>query len=637
MSQPLIYIDNELVDLDPRFNMALTYQINEIGDTKDRRTTGTNRAKALFTEKNNALFGYSNVVQSLSESTKKIIPALFDNGSGVYYGDLYIDKISDGYDIQFLTGNNGFFNSIEGKKLSDLITLDEYNRNWSSGFMVAAYGSATSPTFIIQDDGTLPSGTRVVNVQKQFWSLYASDVFQKIIEEAGYTFDGSLFSNNLYQSLILPFTNDKPKKDSDLKVEAFTSADYTINFSGTTKEKLLFDDDSVLGVDVFNQWTITPTYTYFRPAIVSDAKLELFLDVTLNVPNPSVGFKLAEILLMKESVVTGAVSVVKVVGSYFKGWNGQRRQIKYSGDMINYQTANYFLALYPLDNTGTATIYEESFVKITPVEDAVYGDIWSFRQNMPDITQKDFIKAIMQITGAIIDTDVLNQSVRFELFETITSEDAKSTAVNIDEFLSGKPKEIDEHPDGHAQKNWLRFKKDERVTEYYGDSFFTIEDETLPKESTLVTLPFAASMKKPKLIDLDVWEVLRTYNGADVTPQPRLLVKSVQTGLSPAITFLDGGTVGTSTEYHYGSFDDYVNSDYQVDWKSILNTLYVNRIEVLKNYKKVTETAHFNANFINQLDLFDPVFSHYYSAFFIINKITSYQSGKTCNVELIRI
>jgi len=629
MRQPLIYIEDRIVDLDPRTNMALTYQINEIGDAKDRRTTGTNRAKALFTENNNELFGYANVVQSLSDVPKRIIPVRFDNGDDIYYGNLYIDKANDGYDIQFITGSNGLFSAIEGKKLSDLITLSEYDTTWGTPFMLTYYGATTSPTFLINDDGTLPTGTRVVNLQKQYYSLYVRDIFQKIIQEAGYTFEGSLFTDELYNDLVLPFTNEKPKKDSDLKVEAFVSADYNFTVNSNTKEPVLFDDDSVLGVDVWSQWFITPSLTYFHPLSAGDSKLELFLDIKLNVVNPNSGWFPIRVVLMKQNVVTGAIQTESIIGEYYQAWNGQRKQIKYSGDIIKQSSDNYFIAVWSTQQTGTGTIYENSYVKITPNEDAAYGDFWSFRQNMPDITQKDFLKSIMQLTGAIVDTDPLTMKARFELFETITSEASKANAVNIDKYLSGKPKEIDYHPDGVSQKNWLRFKKDERVTEFYGDSFFTVGDETLAKESTLLTLPFAAAMKVISLNGLDVYQILRQFNGSDVTPQPRLLVHRSETGLSPVITFADGGTVGTDSEYHYGSFDD-------VDFKALLNRYFTNRIEVLNDYRKVTETAFFDANFINQLDLFTPVYSHIYSSYFIINKIPSYQSGKPCNIELIR-
>jgi len=217
----------------------------------------------------------------------------------------------------------------------------------------------------------------------------------------------------------------------------------------------------------------------------------------------------------------------------------------------------------------------------------------------------------------------------------------KRRAINIDDFIDTTKKEsIDLHPDSYCQHNWLRFKKDENVTEFYGDGDLTINDNTLAFEKKILELPFAASETSVKLIDLLVAAVLRIKDGAAVTPQPRILLPQLQEVSNPGGDGINLTSPTLGPVYNLDLYNGYFldnTQGFSMDGNSILVDNYLDVSALLNAYKKVTGNYIFSTNFINQLDLFNPVFSQIYNSYFIINKIASYQPGKSCAVELIRI
>ena len=160
------------------------------------------------------------------------------------------------------------------------------------------------------------------------------------------------------------------------------------------------------------------------------------------------------------------------------------------------------------------------------------------------------------------------------------------------------------------------------------------------EEKEILKLPFAASESSVRLDGLNVATVLRIIDGNDVVPQPRILLKQIQNVFTPSgdginLTSPTHGTVFNQDLYNGYFFDSL--QDYSMSFDSIIKDNYISFLLMLNNYKKITPNFYFSPNFINQLDLFTPVFSQYFNSYFLINKITNYIPGYTCKAELIRI
>jgi len=633
MSQPLLYINDQLVDLDPATRVAVTYQINEIADLKDRRTLGTNRFNALFTDRNKAILNYANLVQSAETITKNTISARLETGAGTYTGYVVVVSVSDkGFDLQFLSGNAELFNIIKGKKLSDL-DLTDISTWWSSLYMYDRYGAEESPTFLVIDDGNLPETGRDIDVSEHYYSIYIRTLFERIITDAGFTFTGSMFQDYRYLNSFLPFTNKVPLKIDNIEdtLAWLTNEQEQTAVPITGYESLSFPK---VIQDIKGQWN--NTNSKFTAAMSGNVNISVGGQMDYSNPNFLVAYGYITVwingtLVYTENlaIATGGTGTVTV--------NFTTNQNILYGDEIEIKCSSFTTV-----PTTTAT-YKEGlsiYIEFNETDPTLlFGDFWNWKYNLPDILQTDFFKAVLQLTGSIIETDGLKQQVRIEKFQNIVAN--TNNAINIDSFINTSPKEaIDLHPDEYAQKNWLRYKKDDNVTEFFGDGNITINDNTLKDEKEILKLPFAASESSVRLDGLNVATVLRIIDGKDVTPQPRILLKQIQEVFTPSGDGINLTSPTHGTVFNQDLFNGYFidpSLDYSMDFDSIINDNYLFFSLMLNNYKKITPNFYFSPNFINQLDLFDPVFSQYYNSYFLINKITNYIPGYTCKAELIKL
>jgi len=640
MSQPLLFVNDKLVDLDPAFKVAINFQLNEIADIKGRRTVGTNRFYGLLTNNNKFIFEHAEMVQTTSRLHRNRINARLITGGTTYTGFVIVDEVDEkGYSLQFLSGNAELFKAIEGKKISDL-DLTSFNREWNRVEMSNVYSSFTSPTFHIVDNGYLSESSRSVDVRKQYYSVYVYTIFEKILTEAGFTFYGSLFSDPRYLRSAIPFTNDKPIHTNEWLLQPLCKVNIkpdlfsvTLGTPLTTESFYMgFDNDSTGGFyDKSNEVTLGP--------------------LVVDTVNPPAAYWKTRRAINIEIKSTMVITVYNFNGSlsYLRINVGGDEYIHSAGNGTF--TINFLSQLgRAVDGTVTASlsitncqVQVSGFVQIDPIDvpsdtTIYFGELWEFPINLPDITQADFLKAILQMTGSIIETDGLDLSVRIETYKTMTNEAAKQRAVNIDQFIdhSVKPKnEI--HPTGYFQKTWFRYLSDENVRSEYGDYYLSINDNTLPASGTALTLPFAASEFSTAMSDLNMAAVLRVKNGNDIVPKPRILYRAnIENVTSNPILLTDGSNTFTKLAFSKFTFNDPFEN-VSLDWKHLLFDCYSELNAALNDFNKITPRFYFSTNFINQMDLFDPVFSQYFNSYFMINKVENYVDDLPCKAELIKL
>lgn len=641
MSNALIYIDGQIVDIDPETNVAINLQVNNIAELKDRQQYFSNRFNGLFTEKNHAIFGYANNPLTYKNIAHNKIACTVHVAGDIYSGYLIIDRSTTVYELQFVGGNAAFFELIKDKRLSDL-DLSDMDLLWDLNNMNAVYSAPLAVNcFVLIDDGNLPALTRTVDVRNQYYQLRNKILFRRIVEQAGFTLAGSITSNYIYEKAIIPFCNDYPKKDGSFLIEAYPLIDRDVTLSaGQTSNIFLDDDGAVLGTDTSNQWDITgssssyiPTTAQYNPEF--DIKVSLY--TTFYTYSGSGNAVMVE--LVKEDS-TGIVPLA-VLGTVVPNSSGfatftHKKQYNVSaGDKyyLRYRITGNNISVKVRTYSGSSTYFK------TTVPDVLnFGELWQWKFNMPDMSQVDYLKAIMNMTAAIVDTDVLNKIVTFELFDEIAGD--RVNAVNIDEFISLNRDQTpaqDHHPDTYAQKNWMRYAADENVTDNIGDGYFTINDNTLIPEKDLFTLPFAGSDEATRLIGIKLAQVLRVKDGNVVKPKLRILLHgNYSPSVTTPITLTDGTGTHTQSSFLIGYF---IGSDQlqNLGFQSHIKNDYRYIVSMLNDYNKMTIPMYFNPNFINRFNPFKLWYSHRYACFLYVNKISNYISGKKCNAEVVKI
>ena len=232
-----------------------------------------------------------------------------------------------------------------------------------------------------------------------------------------------------------------------------------------------------------------------------------------------------------------------------------------------------------------------------------------YNVNLPDMTQLDFIKSIIQIFCLIVvPTDVGIKLIPFgEVLRTGNVVDWTDKIVN----KSDSAQKIEFRLSDLAQHNYMKFQKDQDVKGNY-DYTLDINNETLPYERTLVSSAFGAC---DKFYDAKQW--------GDVYQIPLFDSKGVpKQSAAPRIMFVTD-----------------VNGQQKLvfkDWKQLVYDYYFDFEKFTEEPKVLTEEVFLSSADLKNLDLAVPVYLRQYGNYFAVLEI---KTSKTdlCKVKLLKI
>ena len=236
-------------------------------------------------------------------------------------------------------------------------------------------------------------------------------------------------------------------------------------------------------------------------------------------------------------------------------------------------------------------------------------------------TAEDFFKTFIRLFGLMVEVDEVNKVVKLNTLSkvyhnrpmAIDWSDKLDTSQTIEEKYS--PDET------YAKKNKFSFTKNEKIDKI-DEAYATIDNETLSQEKTMC--------------------------GEEL---------SVESAEGPHTVTWFKNTEGLATEwedmkfpqfFHYSRVDTPSNdfSHYIVEpvtasecletWYDYLFGIYSNEY-IFKDYLKITAYFNLNEEDIASFNQVVPVFIRKFGAFFYVNRIKNYMSGKTTQVELIRL
>lgn len=233
--------------------------------------------------------------------------------------------------------------------------------------------------------------------------------------------------------------------------------------------------------------------------------------------------------------------------------------------------------------------------------------------NMPDISQIDFLKAIMSMMGWYAEPLEDGNGIRMLPYSTIT--DNKGKAVDWSDKLANRriePSEIEFRISDMAQKNYFKYAEDKTVTGNY-DGYIEIDDDTLEAENDVITLPFAGTDKSTWVIGGTTESIpLYTINENDEI--------EINTGLVPRILRLQGTKL---------LFDG-------LHWNELINKNWQAYKEIIRRPKIISEQVKLSAVDLKLVDMTIPVYFSQYGSYFAILEIKT-MSNDMCDVQLLKI
>lgn len=211
-----IWVNGKRLDMYSNTNIKHTIQVNDIAEVKDRQASFTNSFNIPKTPNNIQLFSGLGIHSDSSRIPyeKPSCQVKIEGFDLIVKGWLNITDTNDDYKIYIYSGIIDFFKTIENKTIGkDLnfseITpykgITEITQSWSNEnvkYLLADYGGQTHYT----------SGTEtIINADFLVPSIRLKYVWDKIFAVFGYEYSGSIFEEEDFLNLWIPYPTGRIK------------------------------------------------------------------------------------------------------------------------------------------------------------------------------------------------------------------------------------------------------------------------------------------------------------------------------------------------------------------------------------------------------------------------------------------
>lgn len=598
-----LYINEELIDLSVDQVLAMTYQVNDIGNIQFQRANFSNQFKIPKTKENCRKFGFIDQVTSADMRPYRALPAriIQDGEEIVRNGVAQVLSVDDTINIVIYSGIKDFFETIGDAKLSDL-DLSDLDHTWDLATIKALAASEDGICYPLINYGALPPRGRTITANYQFFSIYVKTLFERIFAAAGFEYHGSFLDHPAFDKLILPFSNDKYLSPGDVRKNGFVASGQAYSYG------------------CYNGlYQIVGQPTGYPSPSAGCGGLDIsFTGALNNITGNENGlfdgsyFTVGASLVRGQFRVTGKVALAGADRVHIKLVSSLKGVIWRYTDFLGVGIKNLSGEVVKSDYLPGETVHVEIASQATAAlweiqlefvadEEVVFGSTVDVARNLPEMKQKDFLKGIAHMFGLIYEQDENIQRVRIRQFDEIQTN--KGAAIDWSDKLHVPASADDRRKPqivfgiGYARVNHFRYKEDENVTEGYGDAALMIDNQNLDPEKTVIELPFAATESETQLSGFNVPQIVQfqrkdgddlitdveeynagiqysqgryvTYNGALY----RYINQNPATGKTPKF---DGNIVPTPTE-------DNMDNNLETYWQAV-------EIDALMQYEREFDT-----------------------------------------------
>jgi hypothetical protein len=679
-----LWINYELFDLYPGEPIAITKQVNNISELKDRQADYSNRFKAPATGNNLRICGFVNRTSSHSINPyTKLHCRYTENGSELISDGIAIIEAYAGGDIEITcySGIFDFFDRLGEKSIREL-DLSDADHTYDLDGVEEGFSSEYYCYPLIQW-GATDREDNIVDIRYQMPAIKLSYVVDKIFEVAGYNKGGNVFNLDSYNSLWIPVVEDslidEPEVLESYSMRAHIGAVIT-PIVGNFERKIPFGvfntgnafDSSAGWYDV----TTSNNYRWIaRQKVTVNVRVIVYMNTPYSVHPSGSPTEVAHVFVR----LNGGLNPV---GEYrrFESLGGNPYDPSTVADIeINNLTLNpgdylqvywrdssFNQIIYPYDTSSPPnyTKFEVEAINTIELNQPLY-----MSNLVPDITQKDLIKFIQNKYALIPQVDYITRTVNFVQFKEIAQKAKDDLASKIGTFgpsgyiapvfsaydwsdklyISSNPKDplnpkIRFRFDTYGQSNHLKWVQDDDRAEV-GNGIIYVDDQTLPESKDLFEMPFAASIQETGFkgnlgVDIKRWTLNEDleYEKTE-TVQPRiLLLRDFVSTLSPPgpLDYTDGTSTIEIDNAKIAYFIDPIQP-YDLSFQFIITEHYSDLVRVLNKTKIPTCFFRLSENEFKNLDFFKPVYVNYFGDYFYINIVPNFVNGRLASVELVRL
>lgn len=660
-----LYIEGHKIDLG-KIRITQVYQINDIGEPKDRQLNYSFPFDIPMTSHNVKVLDYLGVVGNVSRTAYKNLKGkLVQNSIEIIPdGTVIISKKAKGkFKAHIYGGNSYLFEKIGSKKVKEL-NFAEVNHEVNESNFVNSFANNEGYIYAISDFGKISSENNKIEINYQVPSLYVHSLWDKIFKEAGVSYYGNIFNTEKFKKLLftmrrgynaeiehasIPVNEEYKHGIQDYYHGWDNGIGYNVYQTMDTISMASYENDNLNGFTL-------PFLAFYRGIkYVSKGLYKISFSVNLKLNDnkgnkvklKSVKYKIFQVEdvlkpemlsvpLSSKKIKEGTILSNEVYNSFSFDFN---EEVILTAPDLN---KAYYCNVYLYYTTEIVT-YKNDFPKFTEeihnysFKNKANFSTMAFDTFIGDLTQISFVKDIMQHFGLVFQKRRNELAYDFMQIKDLLK-DRSNTIDWSDKFIN----EIDVNYklNKYAQSNIFAYNYLEKEATPFADGYLNIDNETLPTQKTLVTRPYNAPTKSDnKILDNKIlytpfWKAERDEEGK-ITKYKPFSSKNYLCELKK-----ENGTIsyGITTK----EFKEYTGDIPFLDFSNLSYGQLLN-----ENYKEIKKVLDFNFVInakmllneldIQNLDLFKTVYLEQYGADFYINKIRFTDSSKTSIVELVKI
>ncbi len=671
MSNEILYLNEQAADLSPSTTIALTSQINNLAELSDRQSNLSNQFKLPLSRRNRMILQNADLVQSLTRKPYRKLPArvVKDGIDVITSGYAIIESAENGFlNVTVYSGTANFFDLIDGKYLSDL-DLAAYEHIFNLTNVVAARTNITGYKYPIIDYGVLSNANRNVDTRKLRPAFFQHTLIDEIFSQAPFNKSGDIFSDANHKRILIPYS----KNDVDFFPSELHTGITTVDASLIT----IGPPNLYLDVNLPEEWNIEAMITIRVNSIVhgGPGSTDSFAELNFLFGAGTPGVTPANFDYETISIPVGADPIPNGTGAIFIGQALPGVQtVATPGDYVFKITASAvssisILSLYlmvdAVDGATGASLVDIEIVDSTFYAENVTGTkkfkvnyetygmnatqgnrlhsyvggtepFALFDQLLPELTQKELIQNWANQFGILFKSDPLTGTLICKKFDEIIAAIPLAKDWSDKLYMDTKMWKL-EYRSKYGQTNHFKYLEDDVDALKFGDGNFLIDDEVLEKEKDVYTSPFAPTITRKRLLDLDVPIIKKIEAGVfSIDTEPRILIDDTQDIAGSDIHFVDGITSADENTDIPLCYFKIPGKSFNLDWMSLIIYNYHGLVSCLDKHKKVTLPFKFTASDYEQLDHFIPVYLEQAGLYFYINKVINWINGTILTkIELI--
>lgn len=696
-----IFIEDNELDIDANFSQMINYSIDDLNNLDSKTTNFTKTIVLPGTSKNNRLLGnifeFSNSNYTVDSApnfgynfnaSKSAKARIEVNGMQVIKGvmrlmEIIIDGENVEYEIALFGELGGFFSRLGASKLTDL-DFSEYNHTYNYTNIVNSWDNANAGEgyyYPLIDYGNTSPISNLDFYKKSFFftafrpAFFVKEYINKIITNAGYTWESTFFNTDFFKRLIIPNNQVRLKYNREQIFES------TINPEALTLSPSQYLIHSNIVNDLFTN-SANKTFTY-TPAQAFSGLFNVNLRGTYKIRNSVASLPLryayATLTIYKNNVLA-YIDTNKRFGG-FATTIGLSNEPSYNFSLrfpripVTFNTGDYWnmkLEIYDTDgavidvvlNNSTVNILTDNPILIT----AQYDDFLLVNGSLPqNILQKDFFASILKMFNLMVTEDkftekklVIEPYVNFYDTDRTTYQDW-SDKVDRSQVIKIKPmSEI------NARYYDIKFKQDadwfneqyrKKYVEGYGDYRFDNQLEFAKDTSTTEVIfsstPLVGYTDNDKIFPA----IYKLNNGTEemIEHNIRIMQAKKITGRTSYDIYLNDTNILTSTTaYGYaGHLDDPFTAGADLNFgvpkeinftlasgllsNNLYNTYYSPYFAEItdKDSRLITCKMKLTERDINTLDFTKFIWID--GVLYRLYKIVDYSEGELCEVQLLRV